>query len=121
MRLPARQDLGDPRRQRLGEDTILRLIGGLVRPQSGAISVAGHDISRLSETEMYTVRQKLGMMFQGGALLDSLTIFDNLAFPLREHTRLREAGDRRRSASPAAAPWASPTSTSCCRASSPVA
>ncbi len=73
-----------------GKTTILRVIGGLVHPQSGEISVAGHDISRLSETEMYTVRQKLGMMFQGGALLDSLTVFDNLAFPLREHTRMRE-------------------------------
>ena len=73
-----------------GKTTILRVIGGLVCPQGGSISVAGYDISRLSETEMYTVRQKLGMMFQGGALLDSLTVFDNLAFPLREHTRLRE-------------------------------
>lgn len=73
-----------------GKTTILRLIGGLVHPQGGEVSVAGHDISQLSETEMYTVRQKLGMMFQGGALLDSLTIFDNLAFALREHTRLRE-------------------------------
>ena len=73
-----------------GKTTILRVIGGLVRPQSGEISVAGYDISQLSETEMYTVRQKLGMMFQGGALLDSLTIFDNLAFPLREHTRMGE-------------------------------
>lgn len=74
-----------------GKTTILRVIGGLVHPQSGAITVAGHEIQGLSETEMYAVRQKLGMMFQGGALLDSLTIFDNLAFPLREHTRLREA------------------------------
>ena len=72
-----------------GKTTILRVIGGLVQPQSGTVNVAGHDISQLSETEMYTVREKLGMMFQGGALLDSLTIFDNLAFPLREHTRLR--------------------------------
>src|SRR5437867_4462760 len=71
-----------------GKTTILRLIAGLVRSQGGEICVAGHDISRLSDTQMDTVRQKLGMMFQGGALLDSLTIFDNLAFPLREHTRL---------------------------------
>jgi len=74
-----------------GKTTILRLIGGLVHPRGGEITVAGHQISGLSETEMYTVRQKLGMMFQGGALLDSLTIFDNIAFPLREHTRMREA------------------------------
>jgi phospholipid/cholesterol/gamma-HCH transport system ATP-binding protein len=74
-----------------GKTTILRLIGGLVHPQSGRIIVAGEDISALTEAQMYGVRHKLGMMFQGGALLDSLTIFDNLAFPLREHTRLSEA------------------------------
>src|SRR6266436_5229686 len=74
-----------------GKTTILRLIGGLVRPQSGEITVAGREISGLSESEMYAVRQKLGMMFQGGALLDSLSIFDNLAFPLREHTSLSQA------------------------------
>jgi phospholipid/cholesterol/gamma-HCH transport system ATP-binding protein len=78
-----------------GKTTVLRLIGGLVHPQRGRIMIApeggaGEDISRLSETEMYRVRVKLGMMFQGGALLDSLTIFDNLAFPLREHTNKSE-------------------------------
>jgi phospholipid/cholesterol/gamma-HCH transport system ATP-binding protein len=73
-----------------GKTTVLRLIGGLVRPQRGRIVVAGVDISDLSETEMYAVRRKLGMMFQGGALLDSLTVFDNLAFPLREHTTMNE-------------------------------
>lgn len=74
-----------------GKTTVLRLIGGLVRPRRGRILVAGEDISRLSEGEMFAVRRKLGMMFQGGALLDSLTVFDNLAFPLREHTALSEA------------------------------
>ena len=74
-----------------GKSTALRLIGGLVRPTSGSIVVAGEDMTRLSERQLYGVRQKLGMMFQGGALLDSLTVFDNLAFPLREHTRLTEA------------------------------
>lgn len=74
-----------------GKTTILRLIGGLVHPQRGRIVVAGEDVSMLSESRMYNVRQKLGMMFQGGALLDSLTIFDNLAFPLREQTSMSEA------------------------------
>ncbi len=69
-----------------GKSTVLRLIGGLVRPQAGRIVVAGTEITRLSEREMYAVRENLGMMFQGGALLDSMTVFDNLAFPLREHT-----------------------------------
>lgn len=73
-----------------GKTTVLRLIGGLIHPRRGRIIVAGEDISRLSETRMYHVREKLGMMFQGGALLDSLTIFDNVAFPLREHTDMSE-------------------------------
>jgi phospholipid/cholesterol/gamma-HCH transport system ATP-binding protein len=73
-----------------GKSTILRLIGGLVRPQAGAIVVDGQDITHLSERQMYAVRRKLGMMFQDGALLDSMTVFDNLAFPLREHTRMSE-------------------------------
>jgi phospholipid/cholesterol/gamma-HCH transport system ATP-binding protein len=73
-----------------GKSTVLRLIGGLVRAQAGAIVVDGEDVTRLSERAMYKVRSKLGMMFQGGALLDSMTVFDNLAFPLREHARLSE-------------------------------
>lgn len=74
-----------------GKTTMLRLIGGLLQPQEGRILVAGRDISRLSERELYSVREKIGMMFQGGALLDSWTIYENLAFPLREHTKLSEA------------------------------
>ena len=74
-----------------GKTTMLRLIGGLVRPQSGRVRVAGLDICALREADLYAVRDKLGMMFQGGALLDSLTVFDNLALPLREHTDKSEA------------------------------
>lgn len=73
-----------------GKTTILRLIGGLIHPNAGRVVVAGHDVSDLTERQMYAVRAKLGMMFQGGALLNSLSIFDNLAFPLREHTHLKE-------------------------------
>ncbi len=73
-----------------GKSTILRLIGGLVQPRGGRILVDGQDITRLPERQMFTVRRKLGMMFQGGALLDSLTVFDNLAFPLRERRDLPE-------------------------------
>ncbi len=74
-----------------GKSTILRLIGGLVRAEAGRILVDGDDIRTLSERRLYEVRQKIGMMFQGGALLDSLNVFDNLAFPLREHTKLGES------------------------------
>jgi phospholipid/cholesterol/gamma-HCH transport system ATP-binding protein len=74
-----------------GKSTILRLIGGLVRPQAGSILVAGQDVTKLGRRQLFEVRKKLGMMFQGGALMDSMTVFDNLAFPLREHTRQSEA------------------------------
>jgi phospholipid/cholesterol/gamma-HCH transport system ATP-binding protein len=73
-----------------GKSTILRLIGGLVRPVSGAIVVDGQDVTRLPERGLYAVRRKLGMMFQDGALLDSMTVFENLAFPLREHTDMSD-------------------------------
>jgi len=73
-----------------GKSTLLRLIGGLVRPCEGAIVVAGIDVTRLSETALYSIRSKIGMLFQGGALLDSLTVFENIAFPVREHTRKGE-------------------------------
>ena len=74
-----------------GKTTILRLIGGAGAPQRGRISVAGQEIGRLSEKRLYQVREKLGMMFQHGALLNSLTVFDNLAFPLRERTAMSES------------------------------
>ena len=69
-----------------GKSTILRLIGGLIRPQAGRVVVQGEDVTRLSERALFELRKTIGMMFQGGALLDSETVFDNLAFPLREHT-----------------------------------
>jgi phospholipid/cholesterol/gamma-HCH transport system ATP-binding protein len=67
-----------------GKSTMLKLIGGLVRAQSGRVVVDGDDVTSLSERDLFRVRRKLGMMFQGGALLDSMTVFDNLALPLRE-------------------------------------
>jgi len=73
-----------------GKSTILRLTGGLVQAHAGAIFVEGDDIVGMAERRLYAVRRKLGMMFQGGALLDSLTVFENLAFPLREHTRMSD-------------------------------
>src|SRR3989442_13322387 len=73
-----------------GKSRLLGLIGGLVRPQAGRVVVDGDEITSRSERQMYAVRRKLGMMFQDGALLDSLTVFENLAFPLREHTDMSE-------------------------------
>jgi phospholipid/cholesterol/gamma-HCH transport system ATP-binding protein len=70
-----------------GKSTILRLIGGLIQPRSGVVEVDGEDITRLSERGLRKVRRKLGMLFQGGALLDSYTVFDNLALPLREERK----------------------------------
>jgi phospholipid/cholesterol/gamma-HCH transport system ATP-binding protein len=70
-----------------GKSTILRLIGGLIRPRTGVVAVDGEDVTRLSERGLRTVRRKLGMLFQGGALLDSYSVFDNLALPLREENR----------------------------------
>lgn len=74
-----------------GKSTALRLIGGLIQPTHGHIRVDGDDVTQLSERQLYRVRGKLGMLFQGGALLDALTVFDNVAFPLRERHRLAEA------------------------------
>jgi phospholipid/cholesterol/gamma-HCH transport system ATP-binding protein len=71
-----------------GKSTLLRSIGGLVRPQRGVITVAGVEVSRLPEHALFEVRQRIGMLFQHGALLDSMSVFDNVALPLREHTDL---------------------------------
>jgi len=71
-----------------GKSTLLRSIGGLIRPQRGVVTVAGVEVSRLPEHALYEVRQRIGMLFQHGALLDSMSVFDNVALPLREHTDL---------------------------------
>ncbi|HEX5009187.1 MAG TPA: ATP-binding cassette domain-containing protein [Planctomycetota bacterium] len=74
-----------------GKSTLLRLVGGLIRPRSGEVLVEGRDITKLRESQLTEVRLALGMLFQNGALLDSLSVFDNVAFPLREHTDLDDA------------------------------
>ncbi len=74
-----------------GKSTLLRLVGGLIRPDAGSILVAGEEVAGCSAETLSRVRRKLGMMFQGGALLDSLSVYDNLALPLRERERLRES------------------------------
>jgi phospholipid/cholesterol/gamma-HCH transport system ATP-binding protein len=73
-----------------GKSTLLRLVAGLIRPQRGRVLVGDEDVTQLPERALFRVRRTLGMMFQGGALLDSMTVFENVAFPLREHTDLDE-------------------------------
>jgi phospholipid/cholesterol/gamma-HCH transport system ATP-binding protein len=74
-----------------GKTTILRLIGGQVRPTSGEVLFDGQDVGRLDQAGLYAVRRRMGMLFQFGALFTDLDVFDNVAFPLREHTDLPEA------------------------------
>jgi phospholipid/cholesterol/gamma-HCH transport system ATP-binding protein len=69
---------------------LLRLIGGQLRPDSGRIFVAGRDVSLLSRTELFEMRRNMGMLFQSGALFSDLSVFDNIAFPLKIHTDLSE-------------------------------
>ncbi len=73
-----------------GKTTLLRLIGGQWRPTQGAIDFDGHTIHKLGRGALYALRRRMGMLFQHGALLTDLTVFENVAFPLREHTRLPE-------------------------------
>lgn len=71
-----------------GKTTLLRLITRQLIPDKGRIIVDGVDIGRLNQAGLYRLRQRFGMLFQNGALLTDLTVFENVAFPLREHTRL---------------------------------
>jgi phospholipid/cholesterol/gamma-HCH transport system ATP-binding protein len=74
-----------------GKTTLLRLIGGTVKPQSGRITFDGQPIDPDDLGALYRLRRRLGMLFQFGALFTDLTLFDNVAFPLREHTTLPES------------------------------
>ncbi len=79
-----------------GKTTLLKLLAGLIRPDRGRIFLFGQDIVSLSERQLVPLRTRMGVVFQGAALFDSLTVFENIAFPLRLHTRAREGeiGDR---------------------------
>ena len=74
-----------------GKTTLLKLIGGQLRPDSGSIEVDGLDVHQLSTGKLFELRQRMGMLFQSGALLTDLSVFENVAYPLREHTRLNES------------------------------
>jgi phospholipid/cholesterol/gamma-HCH transport system ATP-binding protein len=77
-----------------GKSTLLRLMAGLLRPDRGRVVVAGEEITALSERDLFRMRERIGMLFQGGALLDAMTVFDNVALPLREHSKLSETDIR---------------------------
>lgn len=74
-----------------GKTTLLRLITGQLHPQAGDIRVDGMPIQSLRSRELYALRMRMGMLFQNGALLTDLNVFENVAFPLREHTNLNES------------------------------
>lgn len=74
-----------------GKTTLLGLIGGQLRPSSGDVLIAGSSLPGLDREGLYAMRRKMGMLFQFGALFTDLSVFENVAFPLREHTDLPEA------------------------------
>ncbi len=74
-----------------GKTTLLKLIGGQLRPLEGSIKVDGQEVQKLSRDKLYQLRKRMGLLFQSGALLTDLDVFENVAFPLREHTDLPES------------------------------
>ncbi|HQK74887.1 MAG TPA: ATP-binding cassette domain-containing protein, partial [Candidatus Hydrogenedentes bacterium] len=74
-----------------GKSTLLRNLVGLMRPAAGAILFNGEDFTAMSEDQRTAVRKRMGMCFQGAALLNSMSLYDNVALPLREHTKLKES------------------------------
>ncbi|GLR72852.1 ATP-binding cassette domain-containing protein [Agaribacter marinus] len=74
----------------IGKTTLLKLIGGQLIPSVGKVEFAGQDVHRISRSSLYQLRKKMGMLFQSGALFTNMSVFDNVAFPLREHSELSE-------------------------------
>lgn len=74
-----------------GKTTLLRLIGGWLRPSSGSVSVDGKVVNKLNQSDLFALRRRMGMLFQFGALFTDMTVFDNVAFQMREHTNLSES------------------------------
>ncbi|HTI46418.1 MAG TPA: ABC transporter ATP-binding protein [Casimicrobiaceae bacterium] len=73
-----------------GKTTILRLVGGQLRPQAGHVVVAGREVPKLTRDELFALRRRIGMLFQFGALFTDMSVFENVAFPLRENTDVPE-------------------------------
>ncbi|MDP2901534.1 MAG: ATP-binding cassette domain-containing protein [Methylovulum sp.] len=74
-----------------GKTTLLKLIGGQLCPEQGSVTVDGQNVHQLRRSELYNLRKRIGMLFQSGALLTDMNVYDNVAFPLREHTHLSES------------------------------
>jgi phospholipid/cholesterol/gamma-HCH transport system ATP-binding protein len=74
----------------IGKTTLLRLIGGQIKPDDGKILFSGKDIPSLSRNDLYETRKRMSMLFQSGALFTDMSVFDNIAFPIREHSKLPE-------------------------------
>ena len=90
-RLGGRQTLAIVGPSGCGKSTLLRSLIGLLPPASGTVRIFGQDISKLDRVDLDELRRKIGVAFQGSALLGSMSVADNVALPLREHTRLDEA------------------------------
>ncbi|MDP4535193.1 ATP-binding cassette domain-containing protein [Alkalimonas collagenimarina] len=75
----------------IGKTTLLKLIGGQLRPDSGDILFRGRSIPKMNRSELYQTRKDMSMLFQSGALFSEMSVFDNVAFPIREHTKLPES------------------------------
>ena len=80
----------------IGKSVTLKLIVGLLKPEAGQILIEGEDIVPLEEDQLVRIRKKIGMVFQGSALFDSLSVAENIAYPLREHTAMSERKIRER-------------------------
>ena len=74
-----------------GKTTVLRLIGGQYKAQKGKLEFDGHDVGQMNTEQLYAARRRMGMLFQFGALFTDMDVFDNVAFPLKEHTKMSDA------------------------------
>ena len=88
MRIPKGQVVAVMGGSGCGKTTLMRLIGGQLRPSSGTLRVGGEDVPNLDTDALYALRRRMGMLFQFGALFTDMSVFDNVAFPMREHTDL---------------------------------
>jgi phospholipid/cholesterol/gamma-HCH transport system ATP-binding protein len=75
----------------IGKTTLLKIIGGQLKPSKGHVIFQGDDVHKVSRNRLYEMRRKMSMLFQSGALFTNMSVFDNVAYPLREHTKLDEA------------------------------